>query len=78
MVVSLNRGTPIQTPKYYGPYYWYPQNGTPNFGKPPLATKREGFGESEFASIEPYCRSLQRGDQSVLCFRSHLLLHSLQ
>ena len=33
MVVSLNRGTPIWTPKYYNPYYGDPQNGTPNFGK---------------------------------------------
>ena len=35
MVISLNRGTPIWTPKYYSPYYWDPQKGTPNFGKPP-------------------------------------------
>ena len=35
MVVSLNRGIPIKTPKYYNPYYRGPQKGTPNFGKPP-------------------------------------------
>ncbi len=35
MVVSQNQGTPIWTPKYYSPYYWDPQNGTLNFGKPP-------------------------------------------
>ena len=35
MAVSLNRGTPIWTPKYYSPYYWDPQKGTPNIGKPP-------------------------------------------
>ena len=35
MVVSQNKGTPIQTPKYYSPYYGDPQKGTPNFGKPP-------------------------------------------
>ena len=34
-VVSQNKGTtPIKTPKYYSPYYGYPQSGTPNFGKP--------------------------------------------
>ena len=32
MVVSQNKGTPIQTPKYYDPYYRNPQ-GTPNFGE---------------------------------------------
>ena len=36
LVVSQNRGTPMQTPKYYNPYYRDPQKGTPNFGKPPL------------------------------------------
>ena len=35
MVVSLNRGTPIWTPKYYSPYYKESQKGTPNFGKLP-------------------------------------------
>ena len=35
MVVSLNRGTPIKTPKYYNPSDWDIQNGTPNFGKAP-------------------------------------------
>ena len=35
MVVSQKKGTPIQTPIYYGPYYGDPQNGTPNFRKPP-------------------------------------------
>ena len=34
LVVSQNKGTPISTPIYYSPYYWDPQNGTPNFGKP--------------------------------------------
>ena len=33
MVVSQNKGTPIQTPKYYNPYYGDPQKGTLNFGK---------------------------------------------
>ena len=33
VVVSLNRGTPIKTPKYYIPYSG-DQNGTPNIGKP--------------------------------------------
>ena len=35
MVVSQNKGTPTQTPKYYSPYYGDPPKGTPNFGKPP-------------------------------------------
>ena len=35
MVVSQNRGTPIQSPKYHNPCYRNPQNGTPNFGNPP-------------------------------------------
>ena len=34
LVVSLDRGTPIQTPKYYSAHYSDPQNRTPNFGKP--------------------------------------------
>ena len=25
MVVSLNKGTPIETPKYYSSYYWDPK-----------------------------------------------------
>ena len=33
MLVSLNRGTPTQAPKYYNPYRRDPQKGTPNFGK---------------------------------------------
>ena len=33
-----NRGAPLQTPKYYSPYYRDPQNGTPNFGKLPRGT----------------------------------------
>ena len=36
MVVSPNRGTRIQTPKYYSPCYGDPQNGTLNYGKPPI------------------------------------------
>ena len=32
MVVSLNKGTLISTPKCSSPY-WGPQKGTPNFGK---------------------------------------------
>ena len=40
MVVSLNRETPIQTPKYYRPYDWDPQKGTPNFEKLPSEDKR--------------------------------------
>ena len=35
MVVSQNKGTPMETQKYFNPYYWDPQNGTHNFGKPP-------------------------------------------
>ena len=34
MVVSFNRGTPIWTPKCYGPYYWDSQKGTLIRGKP--------------------------------------------
>ena len=36
--VSQNRGTPIWTPKHYDPYYWDPQKGTLNFGKPPCCS----------------------------------------
>ena len=35
MVVYLNKGTPISTPIYYSPYFGDPQQGAPNFGKPP-------------------------------------------
>ena len=40
LVVSQNKGTPIQTPKYYNPYYRDPQKGTPNFGKPLSTVKK--------------------------------------
>ena len=36
--ISLNRGTPIQTPN------GDPQEGTPNFGKPPDGLKDPRFG----------------------------------
>ena len=32
MVVSLNRGTPIWTPKYDDPYYRHPRKRCLNFG----------------------------------------------
>ena len=38
MVVSQNRGTPLQTPKFYNPYDRDPQNGTPNFWETPIST----------------------------------------
>ena len=50
MVVSQNKGTPIWTPKYYGPYYRDPQNGTLNFGKPPyrgVGLRNSGLGAAE-------------------------------
>ena len=34
MVVSLNKGTPIQTTEYFNPYYRDPQKLTPKFGQP--------------------------------------------
>ena len=34
VVVSQNKGTPIQPPKYYNPYCGDPQNCTPDFGNP--------------------------------------------
>ena len=34
VVVSINGGTPMQTPKYYNPCNWDPEKGTPNFTKP--------------------------------------------
>ena len=37
------RGTPIQTPKYYKPFYKDTQNGTPNFGQPPEKGEHVGF-----------------------------------
>ena len=36
LVVSLYRGTPIYTLIYYSHHYGEPQNGTPDFGKPPF------------------------------------------
>ena len=33
IVVSQNRGTPMQIPVYYNTYYGDPQNGTSNLGK---------------------------------------------
>ena len=33
MIVSLHKGTSIQTLIYYGPYYGDPEKGTLNFGK---------------------------------------------
>ena len=35
MIVSLNRGTPTQSIKYYKLYYRDTQKGTRNSGKPP-------------------------------------------
>ena len=32
MVLSLNKGTPVSTPKSYDPYYGDPQKGIPHFG----------------------------------------------
>ena len=40
VVVSQNKGTPIYAPIYYSPYCRDPQNGTPNFEKPPLEILR--------------------------------------
>ena len=40
MVVSINRETPIYTPKYYNPYYGDPQNGVPLvLGNPQMLPK---------------------------------------
>ena len=36
VVVSINRGPPIQTPNSFDPYHAGPQKGTPNFRKPPM------------------------------------------
>ena len=45
MVVSLNKGTPIQAPKYYNPYFWDPKKVPPILAKPhvnvALASKRK-------------------------------------
>ena len=48
MVVSLNKGTAIQTPKkYYNLYHGDPQNGTPNFRNYPYQTEKQGLGFRE-------------------------------
>ena len=72
MVVSQNRGNPIYTPKYYNPYSWDPQNGTPNFGKPPyqllqdyLAILHERASQSKKARLW----SFHQGDKRVWGFR---------
>ena len=41
LVFSQNKGTPIKTPKCYNPYYWHPQKGTPNLGKPLLTQHQQ-------------------------------------
>ena len=38
LVVPLNQGTPIWTPKYYDPCYRDPPNDNPNIGKTPLSS----------------------------------------
>ena len=60
MVVSQNRGTPIQTPKYFNPCYCDPQKGTPNFWKPPYLgganlgqLPREVFEIAAFRTANP-------------------------
>ena len=50
----LNRGTPIETPKYYSPYYGHTQRGTPNFRKPPY-----GCGSTEGSVCIPEACELQ-------------------
>ena len=59
MVVSQNRGTPIQTQKYYSPYYWDPQTGTPNFGKPPYTAFRHVL----------YCSKLELKSRDLVYFQ---------
>ena len=49
-----NRGIPIWTPKYSHPYYWDPQDGSPNFGKPPVAKvamREQQKGDSSDPSV---------------------------
>ena len=55
MVVSQNRGTPIQTLKYYSPHYRDPQKGTPNIGKPPSWDNGKENG-SYFLGFRAYAR----------------------
>ena len=39
MVASINRGTPYRPQHIFHPYYRDPQNGTPNFRKPPYGSE---------------------------------------
>ena len=53
MVVSINRGTPIWTPKFYNPYYGDLQKGTPNFRKNPDRGRALGLVR-EFPKLRGY------------------------
>ena len=41
MVVSIKKGTPTWTPKFYNPFYGEPQEGTPNGGNPQIICRHE-------------------------------------
>ena len=71
MVISLNKGTPIYTPKYHNSYYGDPQEGTCNFGKPPyrglgFRDVKETYGcqvfSRELMSRTSYVRLLVHAD----------------
>ena len=48
MVVSQNKGTPIQTPKCYSPYFGDPKKVPRNFRTPPYKYSGRGGGGLDF------------------------------
>ena len=68
MVVSQNRGTPIQTPKYYNPYYKEPpKRGTPNFEKPAyIGVQRVKFKGIKAQALGSSHKGSQAAVQGVL------------
>ena len=54
LVASLNKGTPIWTPKYFNSFYNDPKKGTPNFGILPLCFYPKP-STSEFLQVDSTC-----------------------
>ena len=63
MAVSLNRGTPISSPKYFSPYSRDSQKGTSNFGNPPpppqsyLRPTSRFYPHTKSALVEVACQA---------------------
>ena len=64
MIVSLNRGTPTETPKYYNPYYGTLQKGTHDFGKPHIGKQGKAEQTERENAASSFLRRLYRCDSA--------------